>query len=187
MNLKEIANIEESFFDIDEGDKTAKIVLEFRQPEDIFDKNYITKTPVLSDDFMEWIGSAFDLVPSKYKIDLAVRFEDMGQYDEEELRDVFRKNMELEFKSKFSASRRRNRVAYSLIGVGVAFFLAMMLVNNLWDSTSVWKDIFVYISDIATTVTFWEAMTILVVEQKEKRAYLKNLTSRFSAIRFVRK
>ena len=45
----------------------------------------------------------------------------------------------------------------------------------------------VYISDIATTVSFWEAMTILVVEQKEKRAYLKNLKSRFSSIRFVDK
>ena len=47
------------------------------------------------------------------------------------------------------------------------------------------KDIFVYISDIAATVTFWAVMTIFVVEQKEKRAYLKDLKSRFSAIHFM--
>ena len=136
---------------------------------------------------MDWIRSAFELVSYKNKIDLTVRFDDMGKYSEDELADIFRKNIALEFKSKFAANRKRNRIAYSLIDIGAAFFMVMLLINNLWDSTSVWKDIFVYISDIATTVTFWEAMTILVVEQKERRSYLKNLSNRFSAIRFVSK
>ena len=184
MKIKEAANIEESFFDIDTVNNTAKIVLEFERPEDIFDTNYISKTPVLSDDFSEWIRSAFRLVSSKYKIDLTVRFDDMENYTEDELREIFRKNIDLEFKSNFIANRSKNRIAFSLIGIGVAFFMAMLLINNLWDSASVWKDVFVYISDIATTVTFWEAMTILVVEQKEKRAYLKDLRTRFSSIRF---
>jgi len=186
MIIKEIANIEKYFFDIDENVKIARIVLEFDRPEDIFDRNYITKTPVLSDDFSKWIGSAFDLVSPKYRIDLTVRFKDMGDYTEEGLSEIFRKNMDLEFKSKFAANRKKNHIAFSLIGVGVAFFLVMMLISRLWCTESVWKDIFVYISDIATTVTFWEAMTILVVEQKEKRAYLRNLRNRFSAIRFVK-
>ena len=184
MKIRESANIEESFFDIDTVNNTAKIVLEFERPEDIFDTNYISKTPVLSDDFSEWIRSAFRLVSSKYKIDLTVRFDDMENYTEDELREIFRKNIDLEFKSNFIANRSKNRIAFSLIGIGVAFFMAMLLINNLWDSASVWKDVFVYISDIATTVTFWEAMTILVVEQKEKRAYLKDLGTRFSSIRF---
>ena len=184
MKIKESANIEESFFDIDTVNNTAKIVLEFERPEDIFDTNYISRTPVLSDDFSEWIRSSFRLVSSKYKIDLTVRFNDMENYTEDELREIFRKNIDLEFKSNFIANRSKNRIAFSLIGIGVAFFMAMLLINNLWDSASVWKDVFVYISDIATTVTFWEAMTILVVEQKEKRAYLKDLRTRFSSIRF---
>jgi len=184
--MKEMVNIEKSFFDVDEDAKTARIVLEFESPDDIFDENYVTKTPVLSDDFSEWIESAFDLVSPKYKIDLTVRFRDMGGYTGDQLSEIFKKNIDLEFKSKFEANRKKNRVAYSLIGIGVAFFLAMMLITRLWDGDSVWKEIFVYISDIATTVAFWEAMTILVVEQKEKRAYLKNLRSRFSAIRFVK-
>ena len=186
MNIKEIANIEKSFFDIDETTKVARITLEFQCPDDIFDQSYATKTPVLSNDFSEWIKSAFDLVSPKYKIDLTVRFNDMGEYTEEELSGIFRKNIDLEFKSKFVANRKKNHVAFSLIGVGVALFLAMMLISRLWDTESVGKEVFVYISDIAATVTFWEAMTILVVEQKEKRAYLRNLRNRFSAIRFVK-
>lgn len=185
MKIKEVMNIEDSFFDIDKNKKTAKITLEFEKPEDIFDVNYISKTPVLSDDFMEWIKSAFELVSSKNKIDLTIRFDDMGKYSEEELSGIFKRNMELEFKSQYAQNRQRNRVALSLFGIGVVFFLIMLLIDRLWDSSSVWKDIFVYTSDIATTVTLWEALTILVVEQREKRAYLKNLGTRFSAIRFV--
>ena len=185
MKLKEIANIEKSFFDVDDEAKVARITLEFERAEDIFDENYISKTPVLSDDFIDWIGSVFTLVSDKYKIDLTVNFKDMGGYTEDNLSDIFRKNIELELKSRFKENRKRNRVAYGLIFVGVMFFFAMMLINRLWDTESVWKEIFVYISDIATTVTFWEAMTILVVEQKEKRAYIKNLRSRFSSIRFA--
>ena len=187
MNIKEIINIEKSFFDIDDGAKIARIVLCFDKPYDIFDTNYISKTPVLSDDFIDWIGSAFKLVSDKYKIDLTVYFNDMCGYTEEEFADIFNKNIELEFKSSFKENRKRNKIAYSLIGIGIVLFLAMMLINRLWTTDSVWKDVFVYISDIATTVSFWEAMTILVVEQKEKRAYLKNLKSRFSSIRFVDK
>ncbi|MBQ9558229.1 MAG: hypothetical protein IJU94_06460 [Clostridia bacterium] len=187
MNIKEIANIEKSFFSFDEAEKTANILLEFEKPEDILDTNCVTKTPVFSDEFMARIESVFELVSSKYKIDLTVRFDDMGGFTDEALNGIFRKNIDLEFKSRFIANRNRNRLALGLIASGIIFLLTMLLVSNLWKDESVWKDIFVYISDIVTTVTFWEAMTILVVEQKEKRSYLKNLKSRFSAIRFERK
>ena len=109
---------------------------------------------------------------------------DMSGYTGEQLSEIFRKNIDLEFKSKLNANRNRNKIAVGLVGIGVTFFIAMMLISRLWATDSVWKEIFIYISDIATTVTFWEAMTILVVEQKEKRAYLRNLKHRFSAIAF---
>ncbi|MBE6529434.1 MAG: hypothetical protein E7680_02380 [Ruminococcaceae bacterium] len=185
--IKELKNIEDCFFEIDKESKIAKIVLEFSRPEDIFDQNYVTKQPILSDDFLEWIGSAFKLVSSKYKIDLSIRFDDLGAYTGEELQDIFCKNIDLEFKSRFSENQKRNRVAYGLIGIGLLFFVGMLLIRNLWQSESIWRDIFIYVSDIATTVTFWEAMTILVVEQKEKREFLFDLASRFTSIHFEKK
>ena len=187
MNLKEAIHIDESFFEIDRSSNTAAIVLDFERPEDIFDTTYVSKIPVLSDDFLEWIGSAFELVSPAYNIDLTIRFDDMGDYSEKELSEIFDKNIDLEFKRKFTANSKRNLIAYSLMGVGVVFFMFMLIINHLWESESIWKEIFSYISDIATTVTFWEAMTILVVEQKENRAYMKNLRTRFSAIRFIQK
>ncbi len=187
MKLKELTSIEKSFFDFDEEHRTAKIVLDFEKPGDIFDRNYVTKMPVLSDEFLAWIKSAFDLVSPTYKIDLTIRFDTLEGYTDKELRKVFDDNIELEFKSHFIKKHNRNMMAVGLIVIGLAFFVAMLLINRLWNIESVWKDIVSYVSDIATTVTFWEAMTILIVEQKESTDYLNNLHRRFSDIQFTEK
>ena len=184
---KEIADfehIEEAFFDIDKEKHIAYIKLNFEKPSDIFDVNYNSRIPILSDDFMDWIGSAFELIPQKYKIDLDVSFDDLQGWDEEALSDNFKKNVMLEYKAATQKQRRKNSVAYVLIGVGVALFIAMLLVTRLWQTTSVVKDIFCYISDIATTVTFWEAMCILIVERKENSLARKSMLLRFAAIKF---
>ncbi len=182
--LKELLNVENEFFDLDHNKKIAYMHLEFDKPSNIFDLNSKTKLPVLSDDFMEWIASAFDYAPKKYKIDLDVTFTDMEGFDNDTLQAVFKKNMMLEFKKNESKARTKNNIAFSLIGIGVMFFITMILINNLWINGGLIKDIFKYVADIATTVTFWEAMTILVVENKERRSYMKNLIERFSSIRF---
>ena len=69
-------NIEEEFFEIDKEKKLAKISLSFDRVSEIFDLNYISKMPVLSDDFMEWITSAFSIIPSRYKIQVSISFGD---------------------------------------------------------------------------------------------------------------
>lgn len=182
--LKEYEKIEEEFFDIDENQKKATINLRFNAPSDIFDINYISKKPVLSDDFLDWIKSAFDIIPAKYKINLDVSFSDMQGYSAEELNDIFKKNMMLEYKTSRSKRKSRNNIAFTLMGIGVLFFIGMILISNLWVSDSILQKIFTYVSDICTTVTFWEALTILVVENHENRVYSLNLLERFSSIKF---
>ena len=63
----------------------------------------------------------------------------------------------------------------------------MMIMNHLWVDGGVPKEVIGYIADIATTVTFWEAMTILIVENAERRSYLANLARRFESIAFRKK
>ncbi|MGM9597616.1 MAG: hypothetical protein ACI3XO_07370 [Eubacteriales bacterium] len=179
-------NIEEEFFEIDKEKQLARIRLSFDKVSDVFDVNYITKNPVLSDDFMEWIASAFSIIPSRYKIELSVSFGDYEGYTEEQLSDIFWKNIVLDFKSKRENQRKRNSIAYGLIAVGVVFFIGMILTELAWDTESVIKPIFSYVSDIATTVAFWEAMTILIVERQEQRSYLIAVEKRFSGVNFER-
>jgi hypothetical protein len=72
-----------------------------------------------------------------------------------------------------------------MIGLGVGMFFTTILIESVWRGDSVWKDIVIYLSDMAATVAFWEALSILVIERSENRSYLIDLTSRFSSIRFI--
>lgn len=133
---------------------------------------------------MEWIASAFTIIPARYKIELSVSFHDYEGYTETQLSDIFWKNIVLDAKSKRDSQRKRNTIAYGLIAVGVVSFIGMLLTEIRWQTESVIRTMFSYISDIATTVAFWEALTILVVERREQRSYLMAVEKRFAGVRF---
>ena len=161
--------------------------LEFNKPSDIFDFNAITKKPTFTDDFFEWIKCSFEYAPRKYRIDLDISFDDLEGYDEETLNSLFYSNILLEAKRSYKTTLKKNRIAISLIILGVIFFISMLLITNLWTSENVIKSIISYIMDIGATVTIWEALTILIVENKEKRDLNIDLLRRFDSIRFHKK
>ena len=184
MLKNDLKDIERSFFEIDEANKVAKIVLKYEKPDDIFDMTCISDTPVLSAEALAYIGNAFGLVSSKYKIDLTLRFDDMGDYTEEKLLKILKKNFLLEMKTKLSANQNRNRLAYLFIVSGVLFFFAMFIIGRFWDSESIWRELFFYLFDIITTVSLYEAVTILSVEREERLSVIKDLQKRFYGIHF---
>ena len=68
--------------------------------------------------------------------------------------------------------------------MGIAFFIGMLFTELCWETESIFKTIFSYVSDIATTVAFWEAMTILIVERREQHSYIVTVEKRFSGVEF---
>lgn len=182
--IKSIVNIEDDFFDIDKEKKVANIVLNFDKPDDIFDLNYNSKIPVLSDDFLDWIASAFRIIPRRYKIKLDVRFRDLQGYDAETLEKIFEKNIVLEYVGRKSGRIKENKISWSLIGLGTVLLLATIFMNLFWQTDGIAKEIIMYVFDIAVTVTFWEAFTSLIVKRQEIFGYRKDLVTRFSAITF---
>ena len=182
--FKEYENVEERFFEIDNERKTALIKLRFNKPSDVLDVNYVTKTPIFSDEFMDFIGYSFKMVPKKYKVRLDVRFDDMEDYDEQTLSRCFEENVILDLKTKTSQNKKSNATAFALIGLGVIFFAVMLLVNYLWSGEGLLKQIVSYVMDIATTVTFWEAFTILVVQSTEDGRRAKDMATRFDGVAF---
>ena len=186
MDIREIRNIEKSFFEIDEEEKAAKIVLKYDKQEDLFDPVYVSDPPVLNRDPVDHIMGAFSLVSSEYKVDLTLRFNELDDGHEKKLRDCIKKNLMLEVKTRESASRRRDRLAYAFIIAGVVCFFAMLMISSFWKSESAWRELFFYMFDIKTTVSRYEAVTILSVEKKEKLAALMDLHKRFSDIHFER-
>ena len=125
--------------------------------------------------------------PKKYKIDLNVTFDDLGEYTEEELTIIFKKNMMLEYKRMKRNEFSKNRLAYSLIGVGIVLLISTFTILSMWKNIGLIYEIFSYILDIATTVVFWEALTILLVEGRERKFYLKQIITRFDKVVFKKK
>lgn len=133
---------------------------------------------------LEYFRNIFGKVSPKYKVDLALHFDDFSDYTEEQLVDILKKNLAIELKSRMSASRSRDKLAYSFIAAGVLSFLLMFLVRCVWNLETVWNELFFYLCDIITTVSLYQAVTILGLERKEKLAVVKKLHDSFSAIHF---
>ena len=179
--------VEMEFFDIDDENKRTNFNLEFSSPEDIFDPNLKSGVPALSDDFIEWLKESLEYSPKKYKIDLNVTFDDLGEYTEEELTIIFKKNMMLEYKRMKRNEFSKNRLAYSLIGVGIVLLVFTFTILSMWKNIGLIYEIFSYILDIATTVVFWEALTILLVEGRERKFYIKQIITKFDKVVFKKK
>ena len=184
---KEYESIEEEFFDLDHGEKTALVRLEYETPEEIFDENADTKTPMMSEEFIERLGAAFDKVPDRYGLNIRVAFDDLNGYTEEDLATICRKNILQETRTRVRLAHRQNLLALALCGVGLAFILLSIWVGSAWQTESLAKEVVVYILDIVATVPFWGAMEIYIIENREKRRRITNITRRFHTIEFVRK
>ena len=182
--IKKINNAEKDFFDIDTDNKVAKVPLHFETVDDIFDSAFLVKTPVFNDDFNGFLESIIGLVPPQYKIALDISFDSTGDYTTEELREIFRRNLELKARSFKESIRNSNHLAYALIAAGFLTFVAMMVIGRLWNAENFWHDVFFYFLDITTTVLFWEAAGILFVENREKRRGVKSYIDRFESISF---
>ncbi len=183
--LKKYADIESEFFDIDHERKIGYIKLKFGKPSDLMDVNCISKLPVFSDEFTSWLTSSMKFIPRKYKLDIDLEFEDMEGYTSERLDEIFHKNVVLAFKNSRKDSKFRNHIAVALIIAGLVFLVGMLVGQQFWIGEGFWRKGFFYLLDIATTVIFWEAATILLVESQERRLRYRNYLMRFGRIRFL--
>lgn len=177
-------HIEEEFFTLDKENNIANISLEFNNPSEIFDLNYVTKTPILNDELTEWIYSIFELVPNRYKINLNICFDSLEGYKEEELLDIFEKNILLEYKKLINSQHRQRRIALSFLGSGILVLIITLLLTFLWEDGGVLKEVIAYILDVIVYVVMWEAVTILVVDSGERNFKIKNAIKRFNKITF---
>ena len=182
-----IKGIESVFFELDIENKIAHIRLDFDKPSEIFDRNAVTKIPLMGEDFLSWIIRSFDSVPNDYKLDIRVFFNDLEEYREDELAEICKKNILLETVIYRRKAGRLNRLALSLCALGLVFVLASIGVNVWWDSDSIAKQIIAFIMEIAATVPFWSAVDIYFVKNGEKRRNAANFVRRFHNIAFYKK
>ena len=191
MNLKNTGkaflSIHEDFFQLDKQNKLARIDLAFDSPSDIFAQTVHAGTPVLSGEFLALLMDSFDYIPDRYKLDISVSFSDLEEYSEEDLEEIFRKNMMLQLRILGQKTRRRNRLVRILCVIGLAIILFGAWLNRIWANEGTAKDTVFFVLDIAATVPFWGAMDIYLVEGSERRKTAANIRKRFNSISFRRK
>lgn len=178
--------IEADFFEMDQNNRTALIRLKFEKPAEIFEPDVITKTPKMSEAFLEWITWSFDYVPDDYRLDIRVFLKDLEGYREDELTEICKKNILLETSSYRRKVWRLNRLALSLCALGMVIIFAYVGVNLWWDSDSIAKEIVIFVMDIAATVPFWSAADIYFVKNGEQRKKAANFARRLQAVTFHR-
>ncbi|MBR0352101.1 MAG: hypothetical protein IJH53_02750 [Oscillospiraceae bacterium] len=176
---RELEQVAQSFFETDEEKKIAKMVLKYEKTEDLFDPACCLLKPIVSREVLAHIGSMFGLVPNDYKVDLTLRFNDLCGYSESQLVEIIRKNFALEMRGSRTQNKSRRNLAFSFIGIGVLFFLIMIIIKRFWVADTVWNDLVFYFFDILTTVAFYQAATILVVEHREKKAIVNSMRNHF--------
>lgn len=182
-----LETIEEEFFELDHERKTALLRFEYERPEDIFDSGAVRNIPMVSRDFLDKLIGAFDCIPSKYKLDIRIVFDDMQGYSEEQLMEIFQKNILLGVKIAFRVTRRQNRLALALFMTGVFFVLLSIWFNHTFTDDGVFREIVSYILDIAATVPFWGAMEVFFIDNREKKQTAVNIARRFHGITFEQK
>jgi hypothetical protein len=184
LDRKEYRAIHEDFFQLDKENKLARVDLAFNGPSDIFAATVQAGVPIISDDFIVWLFNTFDYIPDKYKLDISVSFADMEGYSVEGLEEIFRKNIILALRMNMQKTRQRNRLARILCLSGVLLILLSVWLVNVWTKEGTNRDIVFFVLDIASTVPFWGAMEIYLVEGSERRKITENITKRFRSISF---
>ena len=182
--MKQIANIEREFLDLDPDNKIAHIRMVFEKPGDIFYENAAAKIPIIDESFYEGIFQSFDLAPKHYKIDLEVLFSDLEEYDEAELEQIFRKNVKLASVVKLRERKDQNRLALMLCGIGLVFILISIGLEQVPFANETLKSILAYILDIMATVPFWGAMEIYLISNNEQRRFVAEKLLQFHQISF---
>lgn len=182
--IGECAGAEECFFDIDKETNTARVTLQYERPDNVFDQRYETKTPLMSMEFVDRLRDTLAMIPTRYKVDFTVRFSDPDGYSEQTLADIFRENLRLQVCKSSKEIHRKNLIATALIVAGAVFFAVMMLFHSVWGRETFLNDLLYYLADLATTVTMYEALSILLLQQGEYSLDLNIIERRISSVRF---
>lgn len=181
--LNKIENIEDKFYDINTSDQIVTIYLQYDKVSDLFNPNYKSKQPIFNGDLLEMIKSIFQSIPSHHKLSLDIQIDDAEGYTDKELLDLFIDNILLAYKIKHREINRRNKTAIRLVLIGLFFLVMMLTAGHIWPDKGLAHDIFFYVSDIAATVTIWEALTITIIQIHENRLYEGSLLMRFEGIK----
>jgi hypothetical protein len=180
----------ETYFDLDDKKKEANVNLLYDNPNEIFDIHFLSKKPIINDDFLNEIFYALRVLPSKYYVNVKIYFKDMNGYSEKELEDIFVKSIMITNAEWRIEEKKSNKVGLFFSIIGIVFLIILWVLTAILEakfsdiSSMLAYRVFYYVLDILITVILWEAVTIYFVKRNEDRAKHLSFNRRLNVVTF---
>lgn len=180
----------ETYFDICEDKNEATLNLKYEKPSDIFDPHFISKKPILSDDFLNEIYYALNVLPTKYYLNLNILFNDLEGYSIESLDDIFLSSIMMTNEEWIITDKKDSHLGYFFLGLGIIFLIIMFVLVGIVEQkinnadNKLWFRVLKYVLDILAMVMIWESVTIFFVKRNELRAKQISFNRRIKNITF---
>jgi len=180
----------ETYFDLDDKKKEANVNLLYDNPNEIFDIHFLSKKPIINDDFLNEIFYALRVLPSKYYVNFNIYFKDMNGFSEKELEDIFVKSIMITNAEWRIEEKKSNKVGLFFSIIGIVFLIILWVLTAILEakfsdiSSMLAYRVFYYVLDILITVILWEAVTIYFVKRNEDRAKHLSFNRRLNVVTF---
>jgi hypothetical protein len=180
----------ETYFDLDDKKKEANVNLLYDNSNEIFDIHFLSKKPIINDDFLNEIFYALRVLPSKYYVNFNMYFKDMNGYSDKELEDIFVKSIMITNAEWRIEEKKSNKVGLYFSIIGIVFLIILWVLTAILEakfsdiSSMLAYRVFYYVLDILITVILWEAVTIYFVKRNEDRAKHLSFNRRLNVVTF---
>ena len=180
----------ETYFDLDDNKKEANVNLLYDNQNEIFDIHFLSKKPIINDDFLNEIFYALRVLPSINYVNFNIYFKDMNGYSENELEDIFVKSIMITNAEWRIEEKKSNKVGLFFSIIGIVFLIILWVLTAILEakfsdiSSMLAYRVFYYVLDILITVILWEAVTIYFVKRNEDRAKHISFNRRLNVVTF---
>ena len=158
--------------------KTATITLSYDGFEDLVTQSFgKDDVNMLDSRLFEDIQSAFDLIPTKYDINLNLNLGSFDKYPPEKVKEIIESNIALKFYSIGLKGIRKNILHLSTMGLGVAILIISYALSYKNLPTIVYD-----VVNITGTLFIWEAVSALFLQDSYVRWETSRLVSKMKRI-----
>ena len=174
----------EKYFEVDRENKIIEIKFKYDKPTDALDEEISsTKKPLFKKEVLETISEYLNMLPTGYKANIDILFDDMEGYNPEEITESLNDYLELNSYQIFRESKKKWLIASLLIFFGIMILVLKINLGMLSLLSDYAKSIFEEVVDIAAWVFIWEAVTVLFLSPSDLLIYGIGLLKKINVIK----
>ena len=150
----------------------ATLELAYETFSELIDNNFgDNQVEKLNSKLFEDIKNALFILPKNYKVNIVIRIKEFENYNQKEVENIIKGNIELYLYSIKLNNYRKKRNGLVLSFIGTILLIASYFAQSLNLSNIIYD-----IINISGTLFVWEGISIAYIEKKEKIIENKKMT-----------